>query len=122
MKLSKWVFRIAGIYGILVLLPLYFTEANPQMVPPPPLTHPEYYYGFAGVALAWQVVFLILSTDPLKYRLLMIPSVLEKFSFGGAVAMLYMAHRVGANMILPALIDTTLGILFVACFLKTAKA
>lgn len=26
---------------------------------PPPINHPEYYYGFIGVAIAWQVAFII---------------------------------------------------------------
>jgi hypothetical protein len=119
MKFAKWVFRIAGIYGIVVLLPFYFLENNTQAIPLPILTHPEYYYGFVGLALAWQVVFLIIAADPAKYRLFMIPSVLEKFSFGGAVAVLYLSNRVGANMILPASVDTLLGILFLISFLKT---
>lgn len=122
MKFAKWVFRVAGIYGILVMAPFYFLENDPRAVPPPLLTHPEYYYGFLGVVLAWQVVFLIISTDPMKYRLLMIPSVLEKFTFGGAVLVLHLSQRVGPHMILPAAIDTTLGVLFVLSFLKTRKA
>lgn len=67
------------------------------------------------------MVFLIISADPLKYRLLMFPSVLEKFSFGGAVLVLHLSQRVGPHMILPAAIDTTLGVLFVIAFLKTHK-
>jgi len=58
MKFAKVVFLVAGIYGLIVLLPLYFMEAQTGRDYPPPITHPEYYYGFIGVAVAWQLVFL----------------------------------------------------------------
>src|SRR5690349_14488164 len=112
MKFAKWVYRIAGIYGILVLLPFYFVENDPMAIPLPAMTHPEYYYGFVGLGLAWQVAFLIISMDPVKYRLLMIPGMIEKFSFAIAVAVLLMSNRVGPYIIPGATIDTLLGILF----------
>ncbi len=43
MKFAKWVFTIAGIYGILVTLPLYFLESQMADMMPPALNHPEYY-------------------------------------------------------------------------------
>ena len=122
MIFAKWVYRIAGIYGILVLLPFYFIETNPQAIPLPAITHPEYYYGFVGLGLAWQVVFLIIATDPVKYRLLMLPSLIEKFSFAVAVAVLLTSGRVAPYIIPGASIDTLLGILFLVSFLKTRKA
>lgn len=121
MNFSKWVFRIAGIYGIVVLFPFYFIEENPAAIPPPAMTHPEYYYGFVGLGLAFQVVFLIIATDPVKYRLLMLPSVIEKFSFVIPVALLLASGRVGPYIIPGASIDTILGILFVISFLKTRR-
>ena len=53
------------------------------------ITHPEYFYGFIGVGLAWQVAFLIIATDPRRYRPLIIPSIIEKFSFAAAIAVLF---------------------------------
>ncbi|HUO57991.1 MAG TPA: hypothetical protein VMV05_07415 [bacterium] len=122
MSFAKWVFRIAGIYGLLVLLPFYFVENNPLAIPLPAITHPEYYYGFIGLGLAWQVAFLIISTDPVKYRPLMLPSLIEKFSFAIAVAFLYSSGRVGPYILPGATIDTLLGILFIFSYLKTRKA
>jgi hypothetical protein len=49
MKFAKLVFTIAGVYGILVILPQYFLEAKNGRDFPPPINHPEYYYGFIGV-------------------------------------------------------------------------
>ena len=119
MKFAKWVFRIAGIYGVVVLLPFYFLENNPMAIPLPAMTHPEYYYGFVGLGLAWQVAFLIISSDPVKYRLLMIPSMVEKFSFVIAVALLISSGRVGTYIVPGASLDALLGLLFLVSFFKT---
>ena len=121
MKFAKVVFLIAGVYGLIVLLPLYFMEAQTGRDNPPPITHPEYYYGFVGIGVAWQLAFLVISRDPVRYRLLMLPSIVEKASFGIAVAILYLQHRVSSFIVGTAMIDSLLGVLFIAAFLKTAK-
>ena len=46
MKLASRVFRFAGVYGLLVLAPQYFTEGELGADYPPAITHPEFYYGF----------------------------------------------------------------------------
>ena len=51
MKFAKIVFRIAGIWGFLVIAPLYFIADLIGKKDPPPLTHLAFYYGFVGVAL-----------------------------------------------------------------------
>ena len=119
MNFAKWVFRISGIYGVLILTSMYFMEGNPQMVPAPALTHPEFYYGFAGVGLAFQAVFLVISSDPLKYRAMMLPSMIEKFSFAGALLVLLLSGRVSSQMIPAGILDGTMGILFVISYFKT---
>ena len=121
MKFARIVFLVAGIYGLIVLLPLYFMEAQTGRDYPPPITHPEYYYGFIGVGVAWQLAFLVISRDPVRYRLLMIPSIVEKASFGIAVAVLFLQQRVSTFMLGAAMADSLLGVLFVLAFLKTAK-
>ena len=121
MKFARIVFLVAGIYGLIVLLPLYFMEAQTGRDYPPPITHPEYYYGFVGVGVAWQLAFLVISRDPLRYRPLMIPSIVEKASFGIAVAVLYIHGRVSTFMLGAAMADSLLGVLFVIAFLKTSQ-
>jgi hypothetical protein len=86
---------------------------------PPPITHPEYFYGFIGAAVAWQFVFLLISTDPTRYRLLMLPAILEKATFGIAVLALFARHRAPTPVLVFALIDLTLGALFLAAFRAT---
>ena len=121
MKFARVVFLVAGIYGLIVLLPLYFMEAQTGRDYPPPITHPEYYYGFIGVGVAWQLAFLVISRDPVRYRPLMIPSIVEKASFGIAVGLLYLQQRVSTFMLGAAMADSLLGVLFVLAFLKTAR-
>lgn len=119
MRFARLVFLIAGIYGLIVLLPLYFMEKQTGLDYPPPITHPEYYYGFIGIAVAWQLVFLVMSQDPVRYRPLMIPSIVEKASFGIAVAILYLQQRVSGFILGAAIADSFLGVLFLIAFLRT---
>lgn len=119
MKFAKLVFLIAGIYGLIVLLPQYFLEAKSGRDFPPPITHPEFYYGFIGVTVAWQILFLVLSTNPGRYRPMMIPAILEKAVFVPAVIFLVFQHRVSPVMLAPTSIDLILGVLFVIAYIKT---
>jgi len=110
---------MAGIYGLLVLLPQYFLEQKTGRDYPPAITHPEFYHGFIGVGLAWQVLFLIIARDPLRYRLMMLPSILEKASFGIAVFVLYFQQRVALPMVFAAVVDLILGALFLISYWRT---
>jgi hypothetical protein len=38
----------------------------------PPVNHPEFYYGFFGVTLSWQIMFLVIGSSPIRYRMAMI--------------------------------------------------
>jgi hypothetical protein len=122
MRFAKIVYMVAGVYGLVVLLPQYFLEDKTGRDYPPAITHPEYYYGFVGVAVAWQVLFLIIARDPTRYRTAMIPSVIEKASFGIAVIVLFLLNRVGPVMLGAGAIDLILGALFVAAYAKTRSA
>jgi hypothetical protein len=119
MTFARRVFRIAGVYGIVVLLPQYLLEERIGIEQPPPITHPEHFYGFVGVALAWQVAFLIVARDPVRYRLLMLPAILEKASFGIAALVLFAQQRVPGAVLVFGLIDLVWGALFGAAFRAT---
>ena len=41
MKFARWVYAIAGIYGIIVLVPGFFLLERVGRDMPPPVTHPE---------------------------------------------------------------------------------
>jgi hypothetical protein len=120
MTFARRVFTGAGIYGLIILLPLYFLEERTGIDQPPPINHPEYYYGFIGAAVAWQLVFLILGRDPVKYRPLMLPAVVEKFTYGGAVLVLLAQSRIPGPPFIGGLIDLFLGVLFIVAYAKTS--
>ena len=119
MKFARIVFLISGIYGILVLTPLYFLEQTIGRETPPPITHPEFFYGFVGVGLAWQIVFLIIARDPLRFRPMMIPSVLEKASYGAALVVLLRQHRISVSSFELGMADLIFAVLFIISFVKT---
>ncbi len=112
MKFSRWVFWIAGAYGLLALLPQYFMEQKFGTDFPPAINHAEFYYGFLGVAIAWQVAFLIIGSEPLRYRPLMLPAILEKFSFAAAVIVLFVQNRLPTLIFAAGMIDLIWGVLF----------
>lgn len=120
MIFARRSFRFAGVYGLIALFPQYFLEAQIGRDYPPPITHPENFYGFIGVALAWQVLFLILSTDPLRYRPMMIPAVLEKLTFGVATAVLFSQGRIPGIVFAFGTVDLFLALLFTLAFVRTA--
>lgn len=118
---ARRVFTGAGIYGLLVLTPQYFLEGRVGRDFPPPITHPEHFYGFIGVALAWQVVFLLVARDPLRYRLMMVPSLLEKLAFGVAAVVLYLEGRLAVPVLGAGVVDLVLGVLFAVAFRATTQ-
>jgi hypothetical protein len=119
MRFARWVFLLAAIYGVVALLPMYFREAVVARDQPPAMTHPEYYYGFIGVALAWQLAFLLLSRDPLRHRPLMLPATLEKVAFGGAMLALYLQQRLSPLMRAAGAMDLLFATLFVLAWWRT---
>jgi hypothetical protein len=121
MRFARWVFLLAGVSGILLIVPPYFLEGKTGEDYPPPITHPEYYYGFLGVTLAWQVLFLVIGSDPIRYRRAMLPAMLEKASFVVAVILLYAEGRVAPVWIGFASLDTTWFVLFVVAYLWTPQ-
>lgn len=122
MNFAKWVFLISGVYGILLITPMYFTENQVNTDFPPAITHPENYYGFIGVTLAWQIAFLMISINPVRYRLLMIAAVIEKLSFATALAVLFGQGRVATLLLWFGGVDLLLAVLFFAAFLRTPKS
>lgn len=116
---ARHVFRWAGIYGLVVVLPLFLLEARIGQDHPPPITHPEFYYGFATVTLAWQVAFLVMGSDPARFRPLMPVAVIEKWAYVVAIAALALTRGLPASTLATAAIDLVLGFLFVIAWRRT---
>ena len=120
MKFANWVYRIAGIYGLLVLAPLLFLERVVSQTSPPAITHPEYYYGFALTGVAWQVAFLVISNDPPRFRTVMPVTWIEK-SYGLIAVVLYVQNRIASQVLVLGLIDLLLGALFVCAYITATQ-
>jgi len=119
MKFAKVVFTIAGIWGLAIVVPLYFLYETFGRRFPPPLTHPDIYYGFVGVTLTWQIAFLIIARDPARLRPMVPAAVLEKFSYVAMMTVLYARGSLVFDQFAVALPDFVLGMLFVAAFART---
>jgi len=122
MKFAKVVFWIAGIWGVLVLTPLYFMFDLIGHKDPPPITHPAFYYGFVGVGLAWQVAFFIIATNPVRFRPLMIACMVEKFGGAAALGVLYLQQRLHPSDLTFGAVDLLFGVLFVIAFFRVGGA
>ena len=120
MEFAKRLFHIAGIYGLVVLLPQYFMEGRIGRDFPPAITHPEHFYGFVGVAVAWQIAFLMIAREPARLRPIMLAGVVEKFGFGIAAVVLFLQKRLAATMLGFGIVDLVLGVLFIVAWRKTA--
>lgn len=80
MRFAKTVFTGAGLWGLVVLAPFYFTFDLVGRLYRPPITYPDLYYGFIAVAVAWQIGFLVIGRDPARFHPMMIPAGLENSS------------------------------------------
>jgi hypothetical protein len=119
-RFPRVVFTIAGVWGVLIMTPFYFTFDAIGRAYPPPLTHPDVYYGFVGVTLVWQVAFLVIASDPVRHRTFMLTAVLEKLLYVGTMIALSLRGQIppaqAAAISVP---DGVLGLLFVVAFFKT---
>ncbi len=121
-KFAKIVYWAAGIYGVLIITPLYFIIDTIAVKDPPAVTHPLFYYGFAGTALAWQAAFMIIATCPARYRKIMIATWLEKLAYAIPALILYSQHRITTGDCVLGCIDLVWLALFILAYVKTADA
>lgn len=119
MKFARSVFIVAGVWGIAVLTPLFFLVDLTGRPYSAPTDYPHFYYGFLAVAMAWQIAFLVIASNPIRYRLLMIPAFLEKAGYVMTAVVLYSRGRISAADANTAIPDSLLLVLFVVAFVMT---
>jgi hypothetical protein len=119
MNFARRVFLCATAFGLLVVPPLFFLEGFLGRNFPPEITHPEFYYGFAGAVFSWQLIYLLIAWDPLRYRPLMLLGALCKASFAIAVFTLVALGRTPIGPSLLVLGDVVFTPLFVWAFWVT---
>jgi hypothetical protein len=117
---ARRVFYFAGVFGIFVIAPQYLLEGFIGREFPPPITHPEHFYGFVGVGFVWQLMFLLIATDPVRYRPAMPVAVLEKLAFAVPCVVLYLQSRVVLHVLLAGLFDLMLALCFAISYRVTA--
>jgi hypothetical protein len=121
MKFARTVFIVAGVWGIAVLGPLYgLVDATGRRYAPP-TDYPHFFYGFIGVALAWQIAFLMIGSNPARFRPLMVPAIVEKLGFVVTTLILFGAARIPWRDAQAAIPDLVLCFLFVAAFVNTGR-
>jgi hypothetical protein len=81
MRFAKIVFVVGGVWGIIVLTPLCFLVDVTGRQYAPPTGYPQFFYGFLSVTMAWQIAFLLIGSNPARFRLLMIASIVEKLGY-----------------------------------------
>jgi len=114
MKFVRIIFALAAAWGFLALVPGLFGEAGPR---------PEYYYGFIGIALVYQLIFILIAIDPVRYRALIPLSILEKLSFFLPVTILYAQGRVAMGPVFfGGMVDGLLMLLFALAWFLSRKA
>jgi hypothetical protein len=119
MRFARVVFIVAGVWGIAVLAPLWWLVDVTGREYHPSADGPQWFYGFVGVAFAWQVAFLVIGSNPSRFRPLMIAAILEKLGYVATLIVLYTRGRISAIDAQPAWPDLVLGLLFIAAFVKT---
>jgi hypothetical protein len=118
-KFAKYVFIIAGVWGIAVLTPFYWLVDVTGRRYAPPMEYPHFFWGFFVITMAWQFAFLVIGSNPVRFRPLMVPSMFEKFSYVVTLVVLYNQARISAADFQAAIPDLLLGSLFVVAFVKT---
>ncbi len=71
------------------------------------------------MALVWQIAFLMIGTNPARFRQWMILAILEKLGYVTTLAVLRLQDRISSVDVQPLAPDLLLGILFIVAFVKT---
>ena len=123
MTFARRTFLVAAVYGFLALLPQYLLETpvGAGMPGGGMLARPEHFYGFVGVALAWQVLFVLIARDPVRLRMAMLPAILEKVAFGVPALALFSAGRVDTLVAAAGTIDLLLAAAFWIAYWRTTN-
>lgn len=120
MKFARWVFLIAGILGLLpVLLLAYDTIANGEVILPDFASMGLFFYVFVFQYVCWQILYIVLASDPVRYRPVMIPSFFAKVSAPFNPIWLFLF---GFNYWIPiAVVDVVFAILFLIAFWSAGR-
>lgn len=120
MTFAKWVFTIGGVWGVLIIGPLFFTEQVMADTTGKPFNHPDTYYGFVAAVFCWQLSYLVIGRDPARYRPFMLLGALGKVLYAGGCWVLFAQGRIPITVPAIASPDLLLAALFVVSWFRTA--
>ena len=106
-RAARWLFGVAAIYGLAATLALY---AHPLAA------DTLYLWAFAGAAATTQLLYLLIATDPRRYRPTIPIGIASKLSFATPVLWLYAHGAAGRGTLAAAAIDLLLAAAFGATF------
>ncbi len=121
-RTARLTFLVAGIYGLIVLVPFFFLERWIAQATQGGLPHAEYYYGFLGAATVMQLVYLTIARDPVRFRPLMPLCALAKTAFFLPVLILWAEQRIPAAVLEFASIDALLAAAFIHAWRVTPES
>ncbi|HTH81564.1 MAG TPA: hypothetical protein VL490_01440 [Mucilaginibacter sp.] len=114
-KMVQYIFLISGVYGILMLLPQFFRENIFA-----PLTHPEFFYGFLIVTMGFQAIFLLIASNPARYRQAMLVCLIPKAGFVSTCYLLFIQNRLAKDMFITSFGDMLMLLLFCYSYIITS--
>lgn len=118
MIFAKRVFTWGGVFGLVMLTPMFFLESWMAAMGGP-ITRPETYYGFLGVAWAWQWVYLLIGRDPVRYRPIMPLGAMGKLIFAGFTMTLAAMDRTPWSVAAISASDLVVAVLFLIAWRRT---
>jgi hypothetical protein len=73
------------------------------------------------VTLAWQFAFLVIASDPPRFRPLMLPSILEKLGYVATMLILRGQARIAGSALAFGGVDLLLGALFTIAYFHSSS-
>ena len=111
-RAARWLFGIAGCYGLLATLGLYSRPLDAQALWP---------WAFAGAAAATQLLYLLIAFDPRRFRPAIPVGIASKLSFALPVLWLFAHGAAGRGTLAAAVIDLVLAAAFLAMFVALGQ-
>lgn len=109
---TRWLFGAAVAYGLVATLALYAHPLGADTL---------YVWAFAGAAAATQLLYLLIATDPRRYRATIPIGIASKLSFALPVLWLYAHGTAGRGTLAAAVIDLLLAGAFGVAFAVVGK-
>jgi hypothetical protein len=122
MAFARLAYLLAGLWGVVVIAlgyASYVTGADQSLAA---IARPEMIHGFFLTAMPWQLLFLVISRDPLRYNAVMPVTVLEKLPFAAITLAMFAKGQVSPTMGFFAAMDGLLGVCFCVAYWLTRRA